>query len=163
MLSLQLQGLHHRPLSSFFSRDPQECASDYQEMVADKCIHCNKGVRKGGGFSGSFYPVDRKPGDAEGEEGEAKVHLECFEAYQAKLVEEREEEAVAPPPETETALAAAEAAASGDSAAAENSTADATAAVAKPVADAEIETRADAAEVEAGAEAGAAKESKESS
>ena len=88
-----------------FLRRPQECASDYQEMVADKCIHCNKGIRKGGGFSGSFYPVDRKPGDAEGEEGEAKVHLECFEAYQAKLAEERDEKAAAPP-ETETATVA---------------------------------------------------------
>lgn len=67
---------------------PQECASEYQEMVADKCLHCQKGVRKAGEFSGSFYPVDRKLGDAEGEDNESKVHMECFEAYQAKLAEE---------------------------------------------------------------------------
>lgn len=58
-------------------------------MVADKCLHCQKGVRKAGRFSGSFYPVDRKSGDAgEAEENDAKVHLECFEDYQAKLAEE---------------------------------------------------------------------------
>ncbi|CAM9933111.1 unnamed protein product, partial [Scytosiphon promiscuus] len=67
----------------------KECASDYQEMVADKCLHCQKGVRKAGRFSGSFYPVDRRAEDAgEGEESDAKVHLECFEDFQAKLAEE---------------------------------------------------------------------------
>ncbi|CAM9451305.1 unnamed protein product [Ectocarpus sp. 8 AP-2014] len=66
----------------------KECASEYQEMVAEKCLHCQKGVRKAGEFSGSFYPVDRKLGDAEGEDNESKVHMECFEAYQAKLAEE---------------------------------------------------------------------------
>ncbi|CAB1111731.1 unnamed protein product [Ectocarpus sp. CCAP 1310/34] len=66
----------------------KECASEYQEMVADKCLHCQKGVRKAGEFSGSFYPVDRKLGDAEAEDNESKVHMECFEAYQAKLAEE---------------------------------------------------------------------------
>lgn len=71
----------------------QECASDYQEMVADKCLHCNKGIRKAGDFSGAFYPLDRKLGDTEGEENEAKVHLECFEAFQAKLAREKEEAA----------------------------------------------------------------------
>lgn len=56
--------------------------------MADKCLHCQKGVRKAGRFSGSFYPVDRKVGDTgEGEEDDAKVHLECFEDYQAKLAE----------------------------------------------------------------------------
>lgn len=64
-------------------------------MVADKCLHCNKGIRKTGDFSGAFYPVDRKLGDKEGEEDEAKVHLECFEAFQAKLAEENEERAAA--------------------------------------------------------------------
>lgn len=119
-------------------------------MVADKCSHCNKGIRKAGGFSGSFYPVDRKPKDAEGEdeESEAKVHLECFEAYQAKLAEEGKEKAAA----SETVAAEATAT---DSAA--ETAADTTAVVAN-VADAEIETRVDTV-VEAGTEAGAAKES----
>lgn len=119
------RGLHHEP--PCFARRPQECASDYQEMVADKCCHCNKGVRKAGGFSGSFYPVDRKPGHAEGEEGEAaKVHLECFEAYQAKLAEEGEGKAAA----LETVAAEAAVRASAAEAAAD-------APVAKPEADAE--------------------------
>lgn len=69
---------------------PQECNSEYQEMVADKCLHCNKGVRKAGDFSGTFYPIDRKLGEAEGEEGELKVHMECWEAYEAKIAAERE-------------------------------------------------------------------------
>ena len=69
---------------------PQECNSDYQEMVADKCLHCNKGVRKTSDFSGSFYPIDRKLGESEGEENELKVHMECWEAYEAKIAAERE-------------------------------------------------------------------------
>lgn len=125
-------------------------------MVADKCAHCSKGIRRGGGFSGSFYPIDRKPGEegAEGEEGEAKVHLECFEAYQARLAEEGDEKAAS----AETA--AGEAAAATDSAA-ETAAADtAAAAVETPAADAEIETRVDTAQVkETATEAGAAKES----
>lgn len=107
-------------------------------MVADKCSHCNKGIRRAGGFSGSYYPVDRKLGDTEGEAGEAKVHLECFEAYQAEPAKEEEEEGGAAAPDS-----AAETAAD-------------TAAVATPVADAEIDTRADNV-AEAGTAAGAAK------
>lgn len=126
-------------------------------MVADKCIHCGKGVRRGGGFSGSFYPVDRKPGDAEGEEGEPKVHLECFEAYQAKPAENEAEDKAAAAAKPET-VAAEEAAAAADSAAAAE-TAAASATAATPVAEAEeIGPRVDAV-VEAGTEAGAAKES----
>lgn len=54
-------------------------------MVADKCLHCKKGVRKAGNFSGSFYPVDGKAAEEEGGEAEQlKVHLECWEAYEAK-------------------------------------------------------------------------------
>ena len=133
-------------------------------MVADKCVHCNKGIRRGGGFSGSFYPVDRKPGDAEGEQGDPKVHLECFEVYQAKLAEECEGKkaaaAAAQPEETEPA-AAGGAAAADDPATAEKSTADATTAVANPVddAEAEAETGVHPAAVEADAEADEAKES----
>lgn len=59
-------------------------------MIADKCLHCNKGVRKAGDFSGAFYPIDRKLGEAEGEEDEQKVHMECWEAYEAKIAAERE-------------------------------------------------------------------------
>lgn len=72
----------------------QECASEYQERTADKCLHCCKGVRKAGDFSGSYYPVERTAEDEnaeeEGEAKEEKVHLECWEAYQAKLAAERE-------------------------------------------------------------------------
>lgn len=58
--------------------------------MSSKCLYCGKGVRKTGEFSGAFYPVDRKLGDAKGEENEARVHLECWEAYEAKLAAERE-------------------------------------------------------------------------
>eukprot|EP00903_Cladosiphon_okamuranus_P009514 g9064.t1 len=130
----------------------KECASDYQEMVADKCLHCNKGIRKGGGFSGLFYPVDRKLGVSE---GEAKVHLECFEAYQAKLAEGREEEeALEIVSADETTAGAAVAAAAAAAAAAV-----AAAEVAIPVADAEIETRVHTAVEEVGEEAVAVEDS----
>lgn len=83
------------------SATTQECASEYREMIADKCLHCGKGVRKTGGFSGSYYPVERKTageGDdakGKGEGGEEKgkedkVHLECWPAYEAKLAADRE-------------------------------------------------------------------------
>lgn len=67
----------------------QECASDYRELQADKCLHCSKGVRKTSEFSGSFYPVDRTLGVTEGEEDGPKVHLECWEAYEAKIAADR--------------------------------------------------------------------------
>lgn len=140
----------YAPSRLVFSRRPQECASDYQEMVADKCVYCSRGIRRGGGFSGSFYPIDRKLGDSEGEEGEAKVHLECFEAYQAKLAEERDDQEAAAP-ETETTT--------GDKTAADAAAAAAATAVANPAADAETETRVETAVEEAGEEAVTAKES----
>lgn len=68
-------------------------------MIAYKCLHCGKGVRKTGSFSGSYYPVERKTagdGDDEAkEEGgentkEDRVHLECWPAYEAKLAGDRE-------------------------------------------------------------------------
>ena len=80
-------------------------------MRADKCLVCNKGVRKAGDFSGAYHLVDRsdrkdrepevtggkgktvEASQAGKETRQAKVHMECFEAYQAKLATEREESA----------------------------------------------------------------------
>ena len=59
-------------------------------MMADKCLHCNKGVRKAGDFSGTYYPIDRKLGEAQGEENELKVHMECWEVYEAHMAAESE-------------------------------------------------------------------------
>lgn len=63
-------------------------------MVADKCLYCKKGVRKTATFNGAFYLVNREPdvtGDdcdpdvERSDESQGKVHMECFEVYQAKL------------------------------------------------------------------------------
>lgn len=58
-------------------------------MKADKCLHCHKGVRKVGDFSGSYYPVERTTENGQDSEEHDKVHLECWEAYEAELAERR--------------------------------------------------------------------------
>lgn len=77
-----------------YGNDLQECASEYEDMMADKCLYCKKGVRKTANFSGAFYLVNREP-DVTGDdrdpdversnESQEKVHMECFEPYQASL------------------------------------------------------------------------------
>lgn len=67
----------------------QECASEYQERKADKCLHCGKGVRRAGKFSGSYCPVERKKGQGGSGGEEGKVHLECWEAYETKIAADR--------------------------------------------------------------------------